>query len=230
MHAPIRIAVIAGVRFYRDGLADVLEAEDGLAVISTMSRAPDDLRQLVGTEPDVLLLDVTPADSLDEVRRLLVALSQTRVVALAVMDQEHLVMACAEAGVAGYVTSEQSIEDVVAVVKAVVRGEMICSPRIAAALLRHVGLLASERDVPTPDEEPAARLTPREREIVGLIDRGLSNKQIARDLTIEVATVKNHVHNILEKLHVRRREDAAQWVRSERLDFGAPIHPTLPRI
>src|SRR5881296_1366294 len=89
------------------------------------------------------------------------------------------------------------------------RGVAICSPRVAACLLRRVAALAAGHG----GDLPRAQLTNREREIVRLIDNGLSNKEIARALGIEVATVKNHVHNILEKLQVHRRGEAAARVR-----------------
>jgi DNA-binding NarL/FixJ family response regulator len=83
---------------------------------------------------------------------------------------------------------------------------MPCSPRAAAALLRHIAVLANER----PD---AVELTTRELQIVRLIERGLSNKEIGRQLCIELATVKNHVHNILAKLEVGSRREAVAHVR-----------------
>jgi DNA-binding NarL/FixJ family response regulator len=101
------------------------------------------------------------------------------------------------------------------VVRGVVRDELPCSPQIASTLLRRVGALAS---VAAP-VEPRARLTSRELEIVHLIERGLSNKEIGRELCIEVATVKNHVHNVLEKLQVRRRTEAVARIR------GRAVHP-----
>ena len=95
------------------------------------------------------------------------------------------------------------------VVESVARGEMLCSPRLAATLLHRVATLAQERHSPGPLDS----LTVRERQIVDLLGDGLSNKEIARGLQIEVTTVKNHVHHILEKLQVARRADAATFAR-----------------
>jgi DNA-binding NarL/FixJ family response regulator len=132
-------------------------------------------------------------------------------------------LAYAEAGVSGYVTCEQPVEDVVRAVKAVARGEMLCTPRVAATLVRHVATLAAglgAREIPA-----VTSLTPREIEIVGLIDRGMSNKQIAGTLHIEVATVKNHVHNVLDKLQLKRRGEAAAHLRRQGVAPLAPVPP-----
>src|SRR5262249_34883111 len=112
-------------------------------------------------------------------------------------------------GVTGYVTREASLDELVAVIQSVARGEMLCSPRIAGALVRRVASLAAASPV-----RPRVALTGRELEIVALIDGGLSNKTTPGRLLIAVATVKNHVHSILEKLQVRARGEAAAEVRA----------------
>jgi DNA-binding NarL/FixJ family response regulator len=127
------------------------------------------------------------------------------IVALGVPDVEGDVLACAEAGIAGYVTREASLEELVAVVRSAVQGELRCSPRIAAGLLRRLSALSEHGP-----SAPRVRLTARQREIVRLIGQDLSNKEIAHRLGIEVATVKNHVHNLLEKLNVHRRTAAVR--------------------
>jgi DNA-binding NarL/FixJ family response regulator len=126
-----------------------------------------------------------------------------KVVALGVPNAESDVLACAAAGVSGYVTREDPLETMVAAIESVARGELLCTPRMAAALFDQVRVLTSNR-LPAGTEE----LTPREREVLGLIEDGLSNKAIGQRLRIELPTVKNHVHNILEKLRVHRRADA----------------------
>ena len=145
------------------------------------------------------------------------------VVALGVPEDESEVIACAEAGAAGLVTLEGSLDDLEAMLESVGRGETLCSPRVAAALLRRVAALADDHAA-----SGHARLTAREREIVQLVDRGLSNKEIARELQIELTTVKNHVHNILDKLHVRRRADAAARVRRGRVPAAASFESRAP--
>jgi DNA-binding NarL/FixJ family response regulator len=140
-----------------------------------------------------------------------------RVVALAVPESERHVIACAEAGIVGYVAREASFTDLVAAIEGAARGEAHCSPRVAGGLLRRLGALSLERD---QHEVGDARLTARELEIVGLIDRGLSNKEIATALSIGVPTVKNHVHHVLEKLGAERRSQAAARVRAMQHEAG----------
>ena len=132
-----------------------------------------------------------------------------RVVLLAVPELEEEILACAEAGVAGYVTRNGSLEDLVVAIDSVGRGEVICSARVAGALMRRVAALASERRG-LPGHEP---LTSRELDVAALLEAGFSNKEIAGRLCIEVTTVKHHVHNILEKLCVSRRGEAAVKLR-----------------
>jgi DNA-binding NarL/FixJ family response regulator len=107
------------------------------------------------------------------------------------------------------VLRDGTVDDLVATIESASRGELRCSAKIAAALLRRVADLATERDI----SKTNARLTRREQENACLVEEGLSNKEIAARLFIEVATVKNHVHNILEKLQVRTRGEAAAAVR-----------------
>lgn len=205
----IRVAIVADTRLYREGLAHVLGRHPRLSVIATAARQDEALASLPQLEADVILVDMSMPDSHSVVRVILERVPLGRVIALGVIEDGESVLGCAEAGVAGYVPREASIEDLVMVIESVARGEAICSPRVAASLLRRVAALAGGHG----GELARAHLTGREGEIVRLIDRGLSNKEIARDLGIEVATVKNHVHNILEKLQVHRRGEAAARVR-----------------
>jgi two-component system nitrate/nitrite response regulator NarL len=210
--AMIRVLIVAEIRLYREGLADMLREETGVDVVATASGADDAVRALREKHPDIVLLDVGIPDNAWLARALVAAVPGTLIVAVAVPEAEDSVVACAEAGVAGYVTREGSVEDVVAAVEAVARGEILCSPRMAASLFQRIATLALERS----PESIESRLTNRELEILDLIDQGLSNKEIARRLTIELSTVKNHVHNILDKLNVTRRSEAAARVRAER--------------
>ena len=121
-------------------------------------------------------------------------------------DDEDPIVALLEAGASGYVTAEQPFTDLVAAVEAAANGELPCPPRLSAALARRIAALAAEKR----HELGNGTLTRRQREIATLIADGLSNKQIARRLLIEQATVKNHVHTILVKLGVSRRDQVGR--------------------
>lgn len=200
-----RILIVAGVRIYREGLAHILGRRD-LTVVGTASGPGEISAKGRDLGLDVVLIDIATlgSDAVREVQRLLPGVP---VMALGVSEAERDIVTYAEAGFAGFATREASAEDLVAAVESAVRGELTCSPRVAGALLRRVGTLATGRG---GQEHPQARLTGRERQIVSLMGQDFSNKQIAVRLGIEVATVKNHVHNVLEKLNVHRRAEAAR--------------------
>jgi two-component system nitrate/nitrite response regulator NarL len=205
--APVRVFVVADVCVYRELLADALAGEDGFEVDGS---APGDIAGLaIGmTEPGVVLVDTASVAGPAGVRALAAAAPTAKIVAVGIPDDERAIIALAEAGVAGFVTVEQPLAELVAAVEAAANDELQCSPRVAAALAKRVAALAAG-----PRRNGDQRLTRREREIAALIAQGLLNKQIARRLSIEQATVKNHVHNILAKLGASRRDEVAMLLR-----------------
>jgi DNA-binding NarL/FixJ family response regulator len=173
-------------------------------------------------EVDVVLYDLRCLSGLIGLRRLAIA-SEVSVLALGVEESVEWVVACAEAGIAGYVTDNTSLDELVTRVEDAARGDFNCPPHIAASLLRRlatIGPFLGSAGV-------RSRLTPRELEVATLLQEGLSNKQIASRLTIQLATVKNHVHSILEKLETSTRIDAAAVLRSS--SVGIPSHKLQER-
>jgi two-component system, NarL family, nitrate/nitrite response regulator NarL len=203
----ISLVVIAPVRLYREGVSALFEEREEFSVVGTATGRDDGLRFVQRLRPDVVLVALGPGAGPPFVRELVRSIPTVSVVMLGITDDDPEVLPLAEAGIAGYVTTEASGDEIVLIVESVARGEMPCSPKLAATLLQRVASLAEERHAP----HPLAALTQRERQIVQLLGDGLSNKEIARALQIEVATVKNHVHNILEKLQVTRRAEAAAF-------------------
>jgi two-component system nitrate/nitrite response regulator NarL len=209
----IRVLLVSDVRLYRDGLADMLGRENLIEVVGTSANAHAGLEAVATVSPTVVLVNVATEEGIHLAHAIRASHPAVKVVALAVPDDERDVIAWAEAGAAGFVTAEQSLGDLVAAVEAAVHGEVPCSPWLAGVLLRRVKTLAGD----ALRDSRASTLTSREWEIAGLIERGLSNKEIASELFIEVTTVKNHVHHILEKLSVRRRAEVASMIRGEQL-------------
>jgi two-component system, NarL family, nitrate/nitrite response regulator NarL len=200
-----RVLILTEIGVLRDALGGSLGRDQRFDVVGVAADVEEGLVALEEVEPEIILVDMTNPSETDAVPALVAAAPEAKVVALAVPEVEREVVALAEAGAAGYVAREGSTEDLVAVIECVSRGEILCSPEIAGTLFRRVAALSRERGL-TPIEE---RLTARELDVLSLIEEGLSNKEIAKALSIELPTVKNHVHSILEKLNVHRRTEAA---------------------
>jgi DNA-binding NarL/FixJ family response regulator len=201
---PIRVFIVSDVRLYREGLSDLLGRVERLTVVGAARSAGEAAERLSELRPDVVLVDTGAPSNVDAAHGVAQAAPDSQVVAVAAPESEEEVISLAEAGVLGYVTRDQSLDDLVTAIESASRNEMVCSPWIASLLVKRVRTLAAEhRRDPTP-----RRLTAREHQILELVAHGLSNKEIAARLHIEVATVKNHVHNILEKLEVSRRSEA----------------------
>jgi two-component system nitrate/nitrite response regulator NarL len=204
-----RIFVLAEIRLYRDGLVDALRRGRGIEIAGAARTWEEAAPLLRSLRPEIVVVDTATTGGLQLVAAIRALKPTPKVVVLAVPDAEDEVLACAAAGASGYVTREDSLETMVAAIQSVSRGELLCTPRMAAVLFDRVRALTSDRGESGLDE-----LTRREREVLGLIGDGLSNKAIAQRLRIELPTVKNHVHNILEKLRVHRRADAVARVRA----------------
>ena len=212
-----RIAFCSAIRIFRDGVARALEDLDVVDLVA-VARDAEECRSLVSTlNLEMVLLDMVTPGSVETLRELS---QQITVVALAVPDAEAEVIEYAEAGASAYVMREEGLDELAATVQAVARGELPCSARTAGMLLRRVRALAADRVDPVPQDD--VHLTQRELDILRLLEEGLSNKQIAARLCIELPTVKNHVHHILEKLGVSRRAEAVAWARRRARVAGPP--------
>jgi DNA-binding NarL/FixJ family response regulator len=207
--AAIRVALVAHTRVYREGLERALADEPRVALVGAVADIEAGIALARHAQPDAVVIDLGGSEGAPAVRRFSAAAPQVRIVALAVEETSAETLALAEAGVAAYVTRDGSLDELLETLASVVRDELRCSPRMAGALLRRMQTLARTAERTTL----ADRLTTREREILELIDAGLANKEIARLLHIELATVKNHVHHILEKVGASRRGEAAARVR-----------------
>jgi two-component system nitrate/nitrite response regulator NarL len=199
----IRLFILGAVRLHRDGLALQLAGVGNLEVVGAGGLS-DAVRTLRATPADVALLDTFQLEIPDVVGSLRQVLRRLRVVAMGVREVESEVLACAAAGVDGYVRTDANVEEVVNVVESVMRGELVVSPKVAASLYHSVASLTTDGEV---------ALTSRELQVVELMNHGLSNKEISRRLSIENCTAKNHVQNIMQKLGVHRRGQAVAKLR-----------------
>lgn len=200
--------VVSGIALVREGLGARLAGDHRVTFVGASCPAeglPADMQL-----PDVFVLDCGSARARDFVARLREHKDRTRIVGIAIGNSPTTLTDWVEAGVFGFVEDSGSIEDLVNAVLVVARGEFPCSPKTAAEVIS--GLIGRPRS----PVSLTSRLTPREIEILARLECGASNKEIARRLGISSATVKNHVHHLLEKLAVSRRAEAAALLRSAR--------------
>jgi|SRR5262245_6592477 len=205
----VRLLILSEVSLYREALAGSLGRDERFEVVAVAAGVDEALERLEHVDAQILLLDSRMTGRTVAVRELAAAAPQVKIVVLAVPESEDEVIVLAEAGASAYVTPDASIDDLASVVQSVQHGEVLTSPEMVAGLFRRVAALAREPTIDPIEEE----LTARELDVLRLVEEGLSNKEIATALSIELPTVKNHVHRILEKLHVHRRSEAAARAR-----------------
>jgi len=206
-----RAYVVTDVLLYREGLSAHLQKNNQLEFIGAGPPTETTLVTLERLRPEALILDLAMRDGMGFAKQVRDRIAETKIVAFAVSEPDKHVIACAKAGICGYVPKDGTVQDIVLAVLHAVKGELLCTPKFAAMLLGQLAALAPEST--GSRLEHTAKLTAREMEILEQINRGLSNKEIARKLGISSATVKNHVHQLLGKLGVRRRAQALALLR-----------------
>ena len=230
------------ITLFRHGLEQALAAEPGIEVVGAAVDGIAATEQALALTPDVVLMDVRMPGrtGVEAAEQILDARPDAKIVMLTGSDDEQDLFAAVRAGAAGYLLKEVSMEEVAGAVRAAYRGEGLVAPSLVANLLREFTALSRRiEDDDASGGEP--KLTDREVEVLRLVARGMSNKEIAGQLVIAENTVKNHVRNILEKLRLRSRTEAAMCAREARgpaahVRIGTdpprssrPCHPRPPR-
>lgn len=205
----IAVLVAGAIRLYRDGVSMYLRSLDRFRVVGGAANGTETIERVRDLTPEIVLLDLAMPESVATIRQIRQETNGVRVVALGLPETEQPFLQCVEAGIAGCVLRDASLQDLANVLESVARNELLVSPRLAGSLLRRISRLPAD-----DGHADHARLTPREKQVVELISQGLSNKQIANRLHIRLATVKNHVHNILDKLRLRRRGEIPARLRN----------------
>jgi two-component system, NarL family, response regulator LiaR len=207
----IRVLIADDHAVVRQGLRTFLELQDGIEVVAEAADGEEALAAAARTEPDVALVDlVMPRmDGLETIRRLHEHHPATRVIVLTSFLDDDKIFPAVRAGATGYLLKDVQPQELVGAIRAVNAGDALLHPAVTARVLD--GLVANRR-------EPAAELlTNREREVLGLLARGLANKAIARELGVTEKTVKAHVGSILRKLGLTDRTQAALYAVREGL-------------
>jgi DNA-binding NarL/FixJ family response regulator len=213
----IRVMICDDHALFRRGLMMVLESEEAIDVVGEAEDGDEAVRRAVELAPDVVLMDVRMPrlSGIEATRSIAEALPSTKILMLTVSDEEDDLYDAIKAGATGYLLKEISIEEVATAIRAVVSGQSLISPSMASKLLSEFTNLAKKAD--ERQSVPAPRLTERELEVLKLVAQGMSNREIAGELFISENTVKNHVRNILEKLHLHSRMEAVVYAVREKL-------------
>ena len=202
MEPPIRVLVVDDHFVVRKGVCALLADAEGIEVVGEAGDGEQAIEETRRLEPRVILMDLRlpGIDGAAATRAILSEQPEVGVVALTGTDVEEEVLAAIEAGAMGYLAKTSPREDFVKAIRRVAHGEAWLPPRLTRRLLAHVKPRA---------KEPAEELTEREREVLGLMARGWSNRQIAQELGIADITVRTHVSHVLGKLGVSNRVEAA---------------------
>jgi DNA-binding NarL/FixJ family response regulator len=206
----VRVLLVNEIRLMANVIAATLEDEKDIQVIG-LATNPEEAYALAPACDVALVSTRLPNNgALELIQTVSESFPDVKVLALGLGDSEAEILQYVEAGAAGYVLKDDSLEEVLRNIRAAHAGEALISPDIAAALMARVNELAQqfEEVAAVPD---VVEFTPREREVLELVSQDLSNQEIAERLFIEVGTVKNHVHSILKKLNMNSRHDAAAF-------------------
>ena len=201
---------------FRRGVRLVLEDEPDIEVVGEAGDGIDAVERIVELAPDLVLMDVRMpgVSGIEATRRVRALVPSVKVAILTVSESDDDLFAAVRAGATGYLLKEVSIEELPEAVRAVARGHSLISPSMASRLLTEFNVLSRRAE---EQRGNVPRLSDRELEVLRLVARGLSNRDIATELVIAENTVKNHVRNILEKLQLRSRMEAAMYAVREKL-------------
>ncbi len=203
----IRVAIADDHAVVRQGLRTFLELQEGMDVVGEAADGEEAVALVERTAPDVVLLDlVMPrVDGLEAIRRIRERAPATRILVLTSFADDNTVLPAVRAGAAGYLLKDVQPPELAGAIRTVHAGEALLAPSVATMLVEQ--LAAEDGD----DAERGGHLTPREREVLALVARGRANKAIALDLGVSERTVKTHVSNILGKLNLTDRTQAAVY-------------------
>lgn len=208
---PVRVLLVDDQRLFRDGLATLLSVRPEVAVVGEAANGLEALERVAALRPQVVLMDLRMPvlSGVEAIRRLRIAYPQVQVVALTTFDDDDDVFEALRAGAVGYLLKDVSAEVLVEAVRAAAKGESFLHPAVARKVVAEFSRLA-EVGAPTPiTDPPVETLSGRELQVLRLVAAGSSNKEIALALQLAEGTVKNHVTNVLGKLGVRDRTQAA---------------------
>jgi DNA-binding NarL/FixJ family response regulator len=206
----IRILIADDHQFFRDGVRAYLETVTQVEVVGEADTGTEAVTQAAALQPDVILMDLhmSGMNGIEATRRILHTSPQTGVIVVTMFEDNDSVLAAMRAGARGYILKDADEEEMLRSIRAVASGEALFGPAIAKRLLNYLSDLTS-----TTPRGAFPELTDREREVLTLIAQGSTNQEIAERLGLSLKTARNHVSNILSKLQVADRAEAAARAR-----------------
>jgi two-component system, NarL family, nitrate/nitrite response regulator NarL len=215
----ISLAIYSDIRLYRRGLSCILSERNEIDV-AALIECNDQLRHLLKNQRlNLLLIDVRGVCDTKELSTILKADNNLQVIAMSLEENDDCYQWCIQSGVTGYLAKEATIDELLRAIKSVTNNQFYCQSSITNHLMKRLNGGAAKREkTPARNEKvnSIAQLTRREKQILELLVKGLSNKKIASNLNIQLSTVKNHVHNILLKMGVQSRSQLASLVYSKK--------------
>jgi DNA-binding NarL/FixJ family response regulator len=211
----IKVLLVIEVRLIGNIFASVLEDEPDIKVSGHVTTLDDALRFLQQQQVDVILVSASlpDQDALKLTRSIVENVPSSKVLVLGLSEEnKHHTLRYIEAGAAGYILKDSSLKELIEVIRLAQKGEARISSRMAGAMMERLSNLARMFSTFEHRMDGDVHLTSREREVLQFIGEGLTNQEIASRLVVEVGTVKNHVHSILEKLNVSSRDEAASYL------------------
>ena len=211
---PINLLLVNETRLMGNVIAAALDGEPDIHVVACTTNIDDAMQIVREKDIDVALVSTRLPDlgALKLTNAITELKPSTKVLALGLTEEKQHVLRYVEAGATGYVLKDDSLEGLIETIRAAQEGKVFVSPQIAAAIMERLATLARLFSDVENSVAETTELTSRELEVLKLIGKGQTNQEIADHLVIEVGTVKNHVHNILDKLHVSSRGEAAAYL------------------
>jgi DNA-binding NarL/FixJ family response regulator len=221
--AAVTVLVVDDDALMRAGLRGVLSSDDRIAVVGEAADGAEAVARAAALRPDVVLMDVRMpgVDGISATREVLAAGEDVRVLILTTFEQDDYVFGALRAGASGFLLKRARPEELLAAVHAVAAGDSLLSPSVTRTVIDRLARTAPE-DGAAGGPAALEELTPREREVLELLARGLSNAEIAAALVIEESTVKTHVKRVLQKLRLRDRVQAVIYAYESGLARPAP--------
>jgi two-component system nitrate/nitrite response regulator NarL len=221
------ILIISAVRIFGDCLRETLVQADFVASCECCTDPSKVLPKLLHGRPDVVLLDAAHRKGHDFICSIRRNSPETKVVVVAVAEDPEDIIFWVEAGAEGFIPAGVAAHEIIPLLLDILRGDQACTAHVAGGLLRRLCEVTRSGGTRSPDQSDPV-LTKRELQVLELVCVGMSNKEIARCLDIEVTTTKSHVHNVLTKLSIQKRSQAVVRMREYRMRLGAPTHVPSP--